>query len=247
MKKKMDEQFSFNLTPKEAVQEQEKLRASVSTSPLAIPIKFIAGADVSCNMFGKYAYAGIVVFTYPELEMVEYSCARTKMPFPYIPGLLSFREIPALLLALKGIKTRPDAIVVDGHGIAHPRRIGIASHFGLASGIPTIGCAKNILYGKSKKPDLGKGSKEYIYDPKTNEMIGVSLRTKDNVSPVFVSPGHGISLEEAVDIVEHSLRGYRLPEETRIAHNTVNEFRIWSKEAAARDTLRKDFLRQQKL
>lgn len=243
----MNKELKFNLTPKEAVLEQNELRQNISTEPLKSEIKYIAGADVSCNMFGKYAYAGIVVFTYPELELIEYSCARTDMPFPYIPGLLSFREIPALLLALEGIKNRPDVIVVDGHGIAHPRHIGIASHFGLASGIPTIGCAKNILYGKTSMPRKEKGGREVIKDPKTDEVIGVSLRSKDNVNPVFVSPGHSISLSEAVEIIENSLKGYRLPEETRIAHNTVNEFRIWSMEDPKKNLLRKDFLRQQKL
>jgi deoxyribonuclease V len=141
--------------------------------------------------------------------------------------LLSFREIPMLLKAWENLKTKPDVLVVDGIGIAHPRRLGIASHLGLVLGIPTIGCAKSVLTGVYEEPGNTPGDIAYLYDKyNKTEIIGAALRTKTNVKPVFISAGHLITLEESLELVMKSIRKHRLPEETRLAHNTVNEYRV---------------------
>lgn len=216
---------SFNTTPKEAIELQKKLREEIQLVSLSQQVKYIAGADVSFNKFERDVYAGIIVLTYPELEPVEHVCVREEVDFPYIPGLLSFREIPPLLLAWDRLQIKPDVVVVDGHGIAHPRRMGIATHFGLVTEIPTIGCAKSKLYGTYGEPGAEAGSFSHIIDPKTGEVIGMALRSKKRSKPILVSPGNLITLEESVEIIKHTLRGYRLPEPTRLAHNMVNEYR----------------------
>lgn len=218
--------YDFNLTPKEAIESQKKLRELIRLVPLKKKPGTIAGVDVSFNKFEKDVYAGIIVLSYPELEVLEYSIVKEIVNFPYIPGLLSFREIPPLLKCWEKLKIKPDVVVVDGHGIAHPRRLGIATHFGLVTGVPTIGCAKSLLYGKFKDPASNAGAKEKLLDPKTGEQIGIVFRTKNKVKPVFVAPGNKITFKEAEDIVLKTLRGYRLPEPTRLAHKLVNEFRL---------------------
>jgi deoxyribonuclease V len=216
---------NWNLSPKEAIELQKKLRSEVKLVPLAKPPSLIGGCDVSMNRFAKEGFAGFVVLN-EFLQMVDHAVVEDTIPFPYIPGLLSFREIPMLLKAWEKLQTKPDVIVVDGVGIAHPRRLGIATHLGLTLDIPTIGVSKNVLYGKYEEPGLAAGSLSYMYDPKTGEKIGAALRTKDKVKPVFVSPGHLITLEEAIDVVRRCCGAYRIPEPTRLAHNTVNEYRV---------------------
>lgn len=220
------EASSFTLTPKEAIEIQKQLRDQVQLTPLASVPALIAGCDVSMNRFAKEGFAGFVTMTYPALEMREVAAAKSVIPFPYIPGLLSFREIPMLLSAWKKIREKPELILVDGIGIAHPRRLGIATHLGLVLGIPTIGVAKSVLIGRYEEPGQMAGSVSDLIDLKTNEVIGTALRTRDGVSPVFVSPGHLITLSEAVDIVRACVRRHRLPEPTRQAHLAVNEARI---------------------
>lgn len=217
--------YNFNLTPKEAIESQKKLREKIKLVPLKKKIKTIAGLDVSFNKFEKDVYAGIIVLSYPELKVLEKVCVKSVVDFPYIPGLLSFREIPPLLKCWQKLKRKPDIVVVDGHGIAHPRRLGIATHFGLVTGVPTIGCGKSLLYGKYKEPTLNAASESPLFDPKTNEQIGIVLRTKRNVKPIFVAPGNKITLKESREIIQVTLRGYRLPEPTRRVHNLVNDFR----------------------
>lgn len=216
---------AWNVTPKEAFQIQKKLEGHVDLSPLAVPIKMIGGADVSFNKYEKDVYAGIIVLSYPDLIPIEHSCVKMEVNFPYVPGLLSFREIPPLLEAWKKIKHTPDAIMVDGHGVAHPRRLGIAAHFGLAINISTLGAAKKKLYGTYDEPKHENGSYAHLYDPKTRDIIGTVLRTKTNVKPMFVSPGNHMSIEDARNIALQTARGYRLPEPTRQAHLLVNAFR----------------------
>ncbi len=218
-----------SITPKEAVRAQKELREKINLASLGKIPHLIAGADVSLEWRGDTAFAGIVVLSYPDLEVVETSTVKRELHFPYIPGLLSFREIPALLEAWEQLKTKPELVVVDGHGIAHPRRTGIATHFGLATDIPTIGVAKNKLYGTYAEPGAEAGSFLYLYDEKTNEYIGGVLRTKVNVKPVFVSPGNKISLDESLELILSVTRKHRLPEPTRLAHNLVNDFRKESK------------------
>jgi len=152
---------------------------------------------------------------FPELEEVDRSLVVTEVNFPYIPGLLSFRESPALIKAWEKIKIAPDVVMIDGQGIAHPRRFGIASHFGVLVDKPTIGCAKSLLVGVYEEPKGEAGNFSYLYD--SGEIIGVALRTRDNVQPVFVSIGHKITLDESIQIVMKTVRGYRIPEPTRLS------------------------------
>lgn len=214
------------MTPAEAVEVQKRLRHEVKLVPLARTPKVIAGCDVSMSMFGKDGFAGFVSLSFPKLAELGHSVAKGPIPFPYIPGLLSFREIPMLVAAWDALAPKPDLLVVDGVGIAHPRRLGIASHLGLVLDIPTIGCAKSVLTGRYDMPADEPGSAEPLIDPSTGETIGVALRTKKKVKPVFVSPGHRITLTESVDIMRACVRAHRLPEPTRLAHLAVNAYRI---------------------
>ncbi|MCC2630622.1 MAG: deoxyribonuclease [Candidatus Paceibacter sp.] len=213
-------------TPKEAIEIQKKMRALVNTEFLQKEIKYIGGADISLNRFAKEIFAGIIVLKYPTLEVVEYATLQSETNFPYIPGLLSFREAPALVEVWQKLKRKPDMLVVDGQGIAHPRRLGIATHIGITLDVPTIGCAKSLLYGVGEEPDLKAGSIAYLYDKyNKEEILGVQLRTKDNIKPVIVSPGHKVSIEQAIEIMKAMTRKYRIPEPTRLAHELVNQFR----------------------
>jgi len=216
----------WNVTPKEAVALQKELREKVRLVPLGKKPALIGGADVSMNRFAKDGYAGFVVLDASTLRMVSHSVVAAEIPFPYIPGLLSFREIPMLLEAWEKLRQKPDVLVVDGVGIAHPRRMGIATHLGLVLGVPTIGCAKSVLTGTYKEPAHVFGAISYLHDSKTKEIIGAAVRTKPGVKPVFISAGHLITLEESIEIIKKCVVKHRLPEPTRLAHNTVNEYRI---------------------
>ncbi|HWH07393.1 MAG TPA: deoxyribonuclease V [Candidatus Paceibacterota bacterium] len=216
----------WNISPKEAIALQKELSDQVSLVPCLKPIETIGGADVSMNRFAKEGFAGFVTLTYPELTLIDHAVTKAAIPFPYIPGLLSFREIPMLLRAWEKLATKPDVLVVDGIGIAHPRRFGIASHLGVLLDIPTIGCAKNVLVGTYEEPPEEPGSYSNLIHK--GEVVGAALRTKVRVKPVFVSPGHLITIPEAVALAASCVRRHRLPEPTRLAHNTVNEFRIAS-------------------
>jgi deoxyribonuclease V len=218
---------SWDGTPAAAVRIQKELRNQIRLAPLQKTPSLIGGCDVSMSMFAKEGFAGFVTLSYPELRLLDHSVVKDTIGFPYIPGLLSFREIPMLVKAWANLKTKPDLIVVDGVGIAHPRRLGIASHLGLVLGVPTIGCAKSVLTGIYKEPADEPGAVSYMYDRYDKaEVIGAAIRTKPGVKPVFVSPGHLITLEESIEIVKRSVVKHRLPEETRLAHNTVNEYRV---------------------
>jgi deoxyribonuclease V len=224
-------QNSWDVSPAEAIAIQKELREQVRLVPLKKAIRFIGGADVSMDRFAKEGFGGFVALSYPGLTLVAKSAVKAKIPFPYIPGLLSFREIPMLLRAWKKLKQRPDVLVVDGVGIAHPRRLGIASHLGLVLGIPTIGCAKSVLTGAYEEPPDEPGSFTYLRDRRDPaDIIGAAVRTKRNVKPVFVSPGHLITLQEAIDIVRSCVVKHRLPEPTRLAHLAVNEARLQDNE-----------------
>jgi deoxyribonuclease V len=217
--------FNADVTLSEAREMQKELRSRINLEPMRVVPKVIAGVDISSNRFSNILYAGWIVLTYPGMEIVEYSLAKSETAFPYVPGFLSFREIPSLLEAYKNLKTKPDVTMVDGQGIAHPRRMGIATHLGLVLDIPTIGCAKSRLYGVAEVPGYEAGSVSYMHDPKTKEVIGAYLRTKDRTNPVIISPGNRITLEESLEIARTCVRGYRIPEPTRKAHEIVNMFR----------------------
>lgn len=213
-----------NITIPEATVLQKQLRDKISlTDQGGRGFKTIAGADISLNMFSSIIYAGIVVLDYASLQPVSYSLVKSSTSFPYVPGFLAFREVPALMQALAQMPVRPDVIMVDGQGIAHPRRMGIATHLGLLSDIPTLGCAKKILFGKWEDPDVNKGANSPIMDKE--ETIGFALRTKNKVKPVFISPGNRMSLAKSLEIALHCMGAYRIPEPTRRAHEYVNLFR----------------------
>lgn len=213
----------WNLSPREAVELQKRLRDQVRIAPLATDVRTIAGADISFNKFEPTVYAGVVVLSFPELEVVEEVGVVSETGFPYVPGLLSFRETPSVLEAWSQLKTEPDALMLDGQGLAHPRRVGIACHVGLLIERPTLGCAKSVLVGKYEEPYIERGSWTEMVDK--GEVVGAALRTKRNVQPVFVSPGHLIDLEGAIDLTLRSDGGYRQPEPTRRAHLLVNALR----------------------
>jgi deoxyribonuclease V len=213
----------WTMTPREAVELQRSLRERVRLQPLRKQIKTIAGADISFNKFSPVVYAGLVVMRLPSLEVIEEVGVVSETRFPYVPGLLSFRESPSVLEAWARLKTEPDAVMFDGQGIAHPRRVGIASHVGLIVNRPTLGCAKSVLVGKYEEPDEERGHWTELIDK--NEVVGAALRTKTKVQPIFVSPGHLIDLEGAIKLTLESDGGYRQPEPTRRAHLLVNALR----------------------
>jgi deoxyribonuclease V len=214
---------SWSLSAEDAIALQRKLASQVVTNVSLGPVRLIAGADVSYNRFSPIFYAGIVVLKADDLSIVERRGAVAESPFPYVPGLLSFREAPVLLQALERVESQPDVVMFDGQGIAHPRRLGIASHVGLCLEVPTVGCAKSRLTGRFGELGTAAGSHTPLRDGK--EVIGSVVRTKDNVQPLFVSPGNRIDLASSVRLVLASCRGYRLPEPTRQAHLYVNELR----------------------
>ena len=178
--------------------------------------RFIAGVDISADKGQGVATGAVVVLQYPELGVVETKVVNDKLNFPYIPGLLSFREAPLILAACQKLTVTPDLILVDGQGIAHPRRMGLASHIGLWLNSPTIGCAKSRLCGTHQVPGTEPGSYAEVVD--NGEIIGAALRTKLGIKPIYVSIGHKIDLPTAIHWVMECCRGYRLPEPTRLAH-----------------------------
>lgn len=205
----------MKLTPSEAIALQEELRGQIIIEDRFDTIIKIAGVDCSYDLQTNISRAVICVFTYPEIELVESAMAHLPTDFPYVPGLLSFREIPVLLEALSILKSQPDLLMVDGMGIAHPRRMGIAAHLGLILSIPSIGVGKSLLCGKYDMPGLNKGDRSDLIHRK--EKIGTVLRTKANTNPLFISPGHLISHETANKMVLNCMGKYRLPEPTHIA------------------------------
>lgn len=216
--------FSYDsLSIVEATSIQNRLRESLNISSVKKEIQIIGGADISLNRFSEVIYAGIVLLDYQTLTPIAYSLVKSKTTFPYVPGYLAFREVPALMRAVDQSEIKPDIIMVDGHGIAHPRRMGIAAHFGTLMSIPTMGCAKKKLYGKYEEPSPLKGS--YTTLQAKDELLGFVLRTKNNVSPVFVSPGNNMDFDECLHIAKHCMGKYRLLEPTRRAHEHVNLFR----------------------
>ncbi len=212
-----------DITPADAVALQQQLRSQIRTEALAKPVETIAGCDISFNKFEETVYAGIVVLRLDTLETVEEAGVVSTATFPYVPGLLSFRELPSLLEAWQKLKTEPDVVMFDGQGIAHPRRLGIASHGGLFLNRPTFGCAKSVLVGKYDEPAPERGSWSPMVHYK--DVVGAALRTKNNVNPVYVSSGHQIDLEIAISLTLRCDGGYRIPEPTRRAHNLVNALR----------------------
>jgi len=206
----------WDLSCGEARALQERLRREVTRSGRLGKVRNVAGADVSWTKGGRKLFSGVVVMSLPGLEIVEEVWASSDACFQYVPGLLSFREIPGLLKAFEKLRCRPDVVICDGQGIAHPRRMGLASHLGLVLGLPTIGCAKSRLIGTFAEPGEEAGSRSPLKVGK--EIVGAVLRTRSRVRPVFVSTGHKIGLERSVSIVTACCKGFRLPEPSRRAH-----------------------------
>jgi len=207
---------AWDLSPAQARELQVQLCGRVVRTGNKIKLTRIAGIDVSISRFAGTGRAAIVVLDYPSLETVETIVFEGKIGFPYVPGLLSFREAPLIIEAWKRLKTRPDIVMMDGQGIAHPRRFGIASHLGLLLDVPTIGCAKSRLIGSHG--DLPPKAGSYAYLTDEEEVIGAVVRTKVGVKPLFISIGHKTDLDGCINTVLKCCRGYRLPEPTRMAH-----------------------------
>lgn len=215
----MESLHSWTLDPAQAVQLQNELRQRIALQWDGRRVNTVAGVDMSLT--DEKAHAAIVVLRFPDLTAIEGVTADAPLNFPYVPGLLSFREGPAILAAWAKLQHLPDLVMIDGQGIAHPRSIGIASHMGLWLQRPTIGVGKSKLYGTFEMPGPNAGDATDLIDPKTKHIIGAVLRSKVRSNPLFISPGHLIDVPRAVDFVMQCLRGYRLPEPTRWAHNVA--------------------------
>jgi deoxyribonuclease V len=225
----------WNLTPQEAMRLQETLRERVEREDRFGTLQFVAGADLAFDPETNLAFAGVIVYQFPQLQEVERRMARRTLRFPYVPGLLSFRESPVLLAAFEKLRVEPDLILVDGHGIAHPRRFGIACHLGLLLDRPTIGCAKSILVGEAAEPGVRAGSTAPLVDK--GETVGIVLRTRDRVKPIYVTTGHRVSLQSAVRIARQCLDGFRIPKPTREADHFVRDLRRAYQERRARNQI----------
>ncbi|MFC1981869.1 deoxyribonuclease V [Chloroflexota bacterium] len=213
---KVQKLHGWHLQSADALDLQRRLAVRVSRTGEVIEPHFIAGVDIAAGGARGVATGAVVVLSYPDLRVVETKIVRGKLDFPYVPGLLSFRELPLTLAACEKLSITPDLVLVDGQGVAHPRRFGLASHLGLFLDTPTIGCAKSLLCGSHEVPGAEPGSRAEIID--RGETVGVALRTRPGVKPVYVSTGHKVDLETAVHWVMNCCCGYRLPEPTRLAH-----------------------------
>lgn len=205
-----------------AVNVQERLRSMVELRPLSLRrIRAVAGSDLAIDKRRKRVVAAVVVMSFPGLEVIETRTVASPLDFPYIPGLLSFREIPALIKCLRRVRAGFDVMLCDGQGIAHPRGVGIASHLGILIDTPTVGCAKSRLVGEHDEPGRRKGDyTRLIYEGK---QIGSVLRSRDDVKPLFISPGHRVDHPSARRITLACTTRYRLPEPTRRAHIAAGE------------------------
>lgn len=223
---RFDTLHSWDVTPKEAVALQRQLAARVRAEGGPRRVRLVAGADIAMDKRTDSGVAAVIVFSYPALEEVDRGVAKGRLAYPYIPGLLSFREAPLLLSAFTKLRVTPDVAIFDGQGIAHPRGLGLASHMGLWLGIPTIGCAKSRLVGEFRMPAARAGSHSPMrYSPPggRERTVGACLRTRDGVKPVFVSPGHLIDLKTSLEIVLGCCDGLRVPKPTRMADRLVGE------------------------
>lgn len=215
---------TWDVTPAAAIRLQEDLRALVVSGddgPLAC--ETVAAMDVSYDRRSPWLFAGVVVLKLPACALVDQAAVRVRAEFPYVPGLLSFREAPAGLQAWERLATRPDCLLCDGHGVSHPRRFGLACHVGVLVDLPTIGCAKRVLVGTSEEPGESRGSRTDLIHG--DDVVGAAVRTRRGASPVFVSVGHRVSLDRAVATVLACSPRFRIPEPIRQAHALVNRLR----------------------
>jgi len=230
---------TWNFSAKEAINLQKKLAANVKFTPLKKPPKLVAGLDCAFTKDNKRIIAAVVVIKLPDFELIEQKTTVRKLAFPYIPGLLSFREAPACIAAAAKLKNTPDLFLVDGQGIAHPRRLGLAAHLGLFLDKPTVGRAKSRLVGSYKPPPPQKAAYTLLEDKlritcisaavqqtTDQQVIGAVVRTRTNVKPVFVSVGNRCLLQDAINITLACTTKYRLPEPVRLAHQLVSRLRL---------------------
>jgi deoxyribonuclease V len=216
----------WNLTPAEAIALQLELAARIVREDRFEEVRHIAGVDMAINETNGLARAAVVLLSYPELAVVEQHIYEEPIRMPYIPGLLSFREAPCVLGAFEQLRQWPDLVMVDGMGIAHPRRIGIASHLGLWLDLPTIGCGKSLLVGHYNKLALSEEAGSWMPLVDKKEVVGAVVRTRARVSPMIISVGHKISLETSIKYVLACSKGYRLPEPTRLA-DKLSKNNVW--------------------
>jgi deoxyribonuclease V len=214
----------WDLTYGQARELQRRLASRVRFTEVKNEPRVVAGLDCAFSKDERTIFATAVVIQLPEFAVVETTTAARKVDFPYIPGLLSFREAPACIEAIEKLNATPDVFIIDGQGFAHPRRFGIASHIGVLVNKPTIGCAKSRLTGSFVEPGRRKGSFSPVVDD--DEIIGAVLRTRADVKPVFVSVGHKCTLQDAISIVLKCTTRYRLPEPSRLAHQLVNRIKV---------------------
>lgn len=214
---KIHKLHDWKLSYADARKLQSELACQIVHEPIHGLVRTVAGLDCAFIGRNEYVIAAVVVLSFPDLQLIEQQSAVVKAPIPYIPGLLSFREGPACLAAAARLKTRPDVFLVDGQGIAHPRRLGLAGHLGLFLDTPAIGCAKSRLYGEYEEPARAKGSSSPLKDPDRGRVIGSVVRTRKDVRPIFVSVGHKCTLAQAVELTLGCTGRYRQPEPTRQA------------------------------
>lgn len=220
---KVARQHRWDVSTAEARRIRDALIPLRRDAPAPARIRHVAGADVSYERWSDRFHAAVVVLAYPSLEIVEVAAAEGTVRFPYVPGYLTFREGPVVLQAFERLRTRPDVVVFDGHGVAHPGRFGIAAHLGVLLDLPSIGCAKSRLVGEYLEPASRRGSRRPLLD--RGEVIGKVLRTREGVRPVFVSVGHRMRLDDACRLLLRCVRKVRIPEPTRLAHIEVNRRR----------------------
>ncbi|UCG31782.1 MAG: endonuclease V [Phycisphaerales bacterium] len=213
----------WNVTPVKAAEIQRKLADRVRETSLPGTPRLVAGADMAIAHDGQQCIAGVVVWDWRAGTVVEQKSAQRILSFPYVPGLLSFREAPAVLAAIRKLKHQPDLLMLDGQGRAHPRGLGLACHVGLILDRPTLGCAKSRLCGEHSGPGVTRGRRAAL--SLDGRIVGAVVRTRDRVKPVYVSVGHRITLTDAVDWVLRCCRSFRLPEPTRLAHHYVTRLR----------------------
>ena len=207
-----------------AVEEQLRLKGELRFEPLPARLRYVGGADVSISRFGKTGWGGLVVCDLDAgLEVVDTSVVSMDLDFPYIPGMLGFREVPVLMRALALLTVRPEVVLVDAQGTAHPRGFGSACHFGVSGGLPSVGCAKSLLCGDYEEPGTQQGARSPIVFE--GDRVGMALRTRSGVAPVFVSPGHLSDMESSLELVLRCCTGYRIPMPIRLAHGAVNDAR----------------------
>jgi len=222
----------WNLSYSQARELQVGLAGKVQFTPLKRRPQVVAGLDCAFSRDGARIFAAVIVLRLPDFELVETATAVRKVTFPYIPGLLSFREAPVCIAAVEKLQNQPDVFIIDGQGVAHPRRLGLAAHLGLFFDEPTIGCAKSRLIGTYEEPPLEKGSytllkeKTSVESDTQSETIGAVVRTRTNVKPVFVSVGNKCLLTDAIEITLACTTRYRLPEPTRLAHQRVGRLKL---------------------